>query len=404
MARILLVAPGVDRGDVGEAWVGFQWASRLGERHEVTLLTHRKRGRDSAVAQLPGVEVIEWDEPRWVSRPERFSSLLKPWYPFFYRRCVEWSRDALASGRVFDIGHQPTPVAMRYPSPLRRTGIPYVIGPVGGSLETPPGFRDEETAPWYVSLRGLDRRRMRWDPLLRRTYEDAGAVCGIASYVGDFLADVTLRRFVVMSETGLERVPDPVSRPLDPDPVRLLFVGRVIRTKGVRDAVRAMGRLTDLPVVLDVVGDGFDRSSCEQLAAELGVADVVTFHGQRSRSDVEDFYRRADVFVFPSYREPGGNAPFEALAFGLPLVVADRGGPASAVSPECANLVSPQEPEQFARAIADAVRGLVIDPQLRSSMGHAARRRALAVGTWDQRIHAMEQVYADVLGRSLEPL
>ncbi|GAA1969414.1 hypothetical protein GCM10009798_32490 [Nocardioides panacihumi] len=401
MARILLVAPGVDRRDVGEAWVGFQWASRLAERHDVTLLTHRKRGRASAVDQLPGVEVVEWDEPRLIARPERFSSLLKPWYPYFHHRCVGWIRDALAMGRTFDIGHQPTPVAMRYPSPLARSGIPFVIGPVGGSLGTPPGFRDEETAPWYVGLRGLDGWRMRRDPLLRRTYERAGAVCGIASYVGDFLSDVALRRFVVMSETGLESVPDPVDRSPDPDPVRLLFVGRVIRTKGVRDAVRAMGCLTDLPVVLDVVGDGFDRAACEELAREIGVADAVVFHGQRPRVEVDEFYRRADVFVFPSYREPGGNAPFEALSWGLPLIVADRGGPASAVSRACATLVTPQDPDQFAAAIADAVRALVTDPERRLSMGRAARDRALDVGTWEQRVRAMEQVYAEVLGRPL---
>jgi glycosyltransferase involved in cell wall biosynthesis len=401
MARVLLVAPGVDRGDVGEAWVGFQWASRLGERHDVTLLTHRKRGRASAVDQLPGVEVVEWDEPRVVSRPERFSSLLKPWYPYFHHRCVGWIRDALAQGRTFDIGHQPTPVAMRYPSPLATSGIPYVIGPVGGSLETPEGFRDEETAPWYVGLRRLDGWRMRWDPQLRRSYGRAGAVCGIAGYVGDILADVPLHRLVVMSETGLEAVPEPVERPADRSPVRLLFVGRVIRTKGVRDAVRAMGRLRDLAVTLDVVGDGFDRAACEELARELGVADVVSFHGQQPRSEVDEFYRRGDVFVFPSYREPGGNAPFEALSYGLPMIVADRGGPASAVTPECAVLITPRDPAQYACDIASAVRTLVTNPDRRAAMGRAARERALEVGTWEQRVRAMEQVYAEVLGRPL---
>jgi glycosyltransferase involved in cell wall biosynthesis len=242
---------------------------------------------------------------------------------------------------------------------------------------------------------------MRWDPQLRRTYRGAAVVCGIADYVGEALADVPLRRLVTLSETGLDRVPPPVVRSSGRTPVRLLFVGRVIRTKGVRDLVRAMGRLHDLPVTLDVVGDGFDRDACEKLAAELGVTDVVAFHGHLPRTEVEAFYRRSDVFVFPSYREPGGNAPFEALSYGLPLVVADRGGPAAAVGPDCAVLVTPHEPEQYAADIATAVRGLVTDPVRRVEMGEAARRRALEVGTWDQRIRAMEQVYAEVLGRPL---
>ena len=132
MARVLLVAPSVDATDVGEAWVAYQWAHRLGARHDVTLLTHRKRGRPSAVGQLPQVEVVEWDEPLLLSRPDRFNSLLKPWYPYFHLQCRRWIAAALAAGRRFDVGHQPTPVAMRYPSPLTRSGLPYVIGPVGG--------------------------------------------------------------------------------------------------------------------------------------------------------------------------------------------------------------------------------------------------------------------------------
>ena len=396
MARVLLVAPSVDATDVGEAWVASQWARRLGERHDVTLLTHRKRGRPSAVDQLPGVEVVEWTEPVLLSRPDRFNSLLKPWYPYFHLQCRRWIAAALAAGRRFDVGHQPTPVAMRYPSPLTRSGLPYVIGPVGGSLDTPPGFDAEETAPWYVGLRRVDGWRMRRDPWLRRTYAEAAAVVGIAPYVADFLDTVPLRRFETMSETGVDAVPDPVVRDPHRVPLRLLFVGRVIRTKGVRDAVRAMADLRDLPVVLDVVGDGFDRQACEQLATELDVTGTVTFHGRQPRDAVDDFYRRSDVFVFPSYREPGGNAPYEALSFGLPVITADRGGPAEAVSAECGIRISPTEPERYARDIAAAVRRLAEDRATLTAMSSAARARAVAVGTWAQRIRWMEALYADI--------
>ena len=57
---------------------------------------------------------------------------------------------------------------------------------------------------------------------------------------------------------------------------------------------------------------------------------------------IDDFYRAADVFVFPSYREPGGNVVFEAMSFGLPLVVGDRGGPGSAVDERSGIRVPPR--------------------------------------------------------------
>lgn len=400
MAKILLVAPGVDGNDIGEAWVGFQWASRLSVRHEVTLLTHRQRRSPSAQGQLPGVEVIEWEEPALIGRAERFNSLLKPWYPRFHARSKAWIRETLRSGRTFDVGHQPTPVAMRYPSPLAGSGVPYVIGPVGGGMETPAAFAAEDTAPWYVNLRRLDQLRLRHDPILRRTYQGASVVAGIAEYVEQALDSVPLRRFVQMSETGLDQLPEPTERDPLRSPVRLLFVGRLIRTKGARDAVRAMDRIRDLPVVLDIVGDGFDVGACKDLAAALGLNDRVLFHGSQPRERVEEFYRSADVFVFPSYREPGGNVPYEAMGHGLPMIVSDRGGPAAAVNADCGFRIHPQSPEQYADAIADAVRTLVVDSELRVGMGLRARQTTVEHGTWDSRISRMEEIYAEIASGS----
>jgi glycosyltransferase involved in cell wall biosynthesis len=304
----------------------------------------------------------------------------------------------MAAGERFDIGHQPVPVAMRYPSPLAELGIPYVMGPVGGSLESPPGFSvDEGTMPWYVSLRGVDRALLAV-PWLRRTYSDAACVTGIAPYVAEHLRTVPLRRFTVLSETALEALPEVVERGGRAGPLRLLYVGRLVRTKGTREAIRALDRLRDLDLRLDVVGDGFDRAACEELSRTLGLMDRVVFHGRLPRSAIDDFYRRADVFVFPSYREPGGNVAYEAMGFGLPVVVCDRGGPGAAVDDTSGIRVSATSPEQLASDVADAIRRLAVDPALRASLGAGARVRVSEVGLWDRKLDLMDKIYDDVLG------
>ncbi len=123
---------------------------------------------------------------------------------------------------------------------------------------------------------------------------------------------------------------------------------RIVRTKGLRDVIRALGLTRDLDVTLDVVGDGNDRAECEALAADLDVGSRVTFHGKVPRDAVDGFYERADVFVFPSYREPGGNVSLEAMAYGLPLIVCRRGGPGANVDDSCAFRLDSDSPEQLA--------------------------------------------------------
>ena len=380
--------------------MGYQWVSRLAARHDVTLLTMHRRDRPPPSRQLPDARVIEWRDSRLLARPERFNSLFKPGWVPFYRGARRWIRDALVHGERFDLAHQLLPVAMRYPSPVASLGIPYLVGPVGGSLENPPGFSDD-TSAWYVRLRALDRLRLRCDPLLRRTYLNASCVLGIAPYVRETLAGLDLRRFEIMSETGLTQLPTAVARPASDDTVRLLYVGRLVRTKGLRDAIRAMARLTtSAQVLLEVVGDGPDRAACEALAAELGLADVVRFHGRQPRDRVDAFYREADIFVFPSYREPGGNVVFESMGYGVPLVVSDLGGPGSFVDETCAIRVHPNNPDQYAEDLAAAVTRLVDDPSLRARMGAAARRRVAETALWDRKVEQLEALYDELLSRS----
>lgn len=396
MSKLLLIAP-TDRDDVGEAWVAYQWASRLSDRHEVTLLTYRKRGKPSAADQLPNTRVIEWTEPRLVGRLERLNSMLKPAWIRFYFAARRWVKNAIAQGERFELAHQPVPVAMRYPIPVLGLGIPYVIGPVGGGLDSPPAFTGQDTAPWYVRLRAFDTWRLRHDRYLRRTYQEAACVIGIAPYVEAALRGIPMRRFEVMSETGIAELPPAVDRSGHVHPVRLLFVGRLIRTKGARDAINALSLVPDLPVVLDIIGDGFDRAECERLVDRLGLGDRVTFHGALPRAAVEDFYTAADIFVFPSFREPGGNVVFEAMAGGLPLIVANRGGPGNVVDDSCGIRLDPQTPEQYARDIAAAIRKLVDDTELRRSLGAGARARAARIALWDSKIDAMCDLYEELL-------
>ena len=294
-------------------------------------------------------------------------------------------------------------MALRYPSPCAGLGLPYVIGPVAGGLSTPAGFEQEmETEPRFAKLRKFDNFRLRHDPMMRRTYEDAKMVICSSPYVHEALAHLALERVSYETEVGIyDLAPPKKARSRNTGPLRLLFVGRAIRTKGLRDAIRAMCSVSDLPdIVFDVVGDGEDLAGCRREAETSQVSSRIHFWGRLPRERIEEFYSTADVFVFPSFREPTGIVLFEAMRHGLPVITANTGGPGNIVDNNCGIKVDPLEPQQFADGIADAIRSLYEDRQLLKRLGRGARLRVEELGLWTAKIERLISCYMEIIGPS----
>ncbi len=398
-AHIVILAPYCDATDVGESRSSFRWVDGLSHRFRVTLLTLRKRIRPSVVPFLPNVRVIEWDDLPIVGRFERFNSTCKPGFLRFHRRARRWLRTAIERGERIDLIHQLAPLAIRYPSPAVGLGIPHIVGPLAGSLPTPPTMQTEVSSEsWYMKLRRLDQLRLRFDPWLGRTLADASAVIGVAPYVRDLLGASSIRRFECIPETALDAVRgDPIgNRRTNTEILRLLYVGRAVRTKGLRDAIRALARVpADQPVHLDAIGDGPDLPACRAEAERLSVAGRVTFHGRIRPDDVDRFYGSADAFVFPSFREPSGNVVFEALSHGLPVITTCIGGPGHVVTDTCGIRVPLHNATQFANDLARAMVSLR-DRATRERLASGARCTARH-HTWGTRIARMASLYESIL-------
>ena len=406
--KVLVIGPGLDGTDVGESFSIAQLVKALTAQADVTVLSSQPPARDLPVAdQYPlAAAVHTWPEPAFFrQRFERFTAMAKPTLPLFFGWVRRWIAGHLASGGHFDIAHQILPQAMRYASPLRHFPIPYVIGPLGGGLTTPaPFLREVGRAPLMTRLRAVDGWRLRHDPWLRASYARAGLVLGVAPYVAAALGPVPVRRFETLLERSHDGDTPDVERQGETGRLELLHVGRAVRTKGLRDTVRAMAHLADLPrVTLTSAGDGEDLAACRDEAERLGLAHRITFLGRVPRAEVDLLYARADVFAFPSFREPMGGVLFEALHWGLPVVTAARGGPDFIIDDSCGIRIPVTDPDRYPRDIAEAVRRLACDPGLRRRLGAGARRRIAGFGTWDTTASRLIELYRQTIAAHAVP-
>ncbi len=159
----------------------------------------------------------------------------------------------------------------------------------------------------------------------------------------------------------------------------VLFVGRLLREKGLSILFDAYGKVKDAMegAALLVAGDGPMRGECERRIRDEGLADV-SFLGFVDQRNLPEVYVAADVFVLPSLVEPWGVVVNEAMACGLPVVLSDRVGASADLVEEGGNgfVVGTGD----ARALSEAVLEVLADEKRRAGMG--ARSREIIAG-WD---------------------
>ena len=107
-------------------------------------------------------------------------------------------------------------------------------------------------------------------------------------------------------------------------PPKIIFVGQLIKGKGVDLFLHALAKLTKKFKAV-IVGEGKDLESLKSLAARLGIAKRVRFTGWQA--NVDKHWAKADIAVFPSrWQEPFGLTGIEAFSHRLPVVGFDVGG------------------------------------------------------------------------------
>lgn len=140
----------------------------------------------------------------------------------------------------------------------------------------------------------------------------------------------------------------------------VLFVGRLEPMKGIDTLLTAFADVRS-EANLRIVGDGSQRKKLEKLAADLGIADRVTFTGYLPLGQVENEYARAQIFCGLSRSEALGNVFLEAQAASCAVIGTSVGGiPDIITHNQTGLLVSPDNPT----AAASAINALLSDPDL----------------------------------------
>lgn len=274
-------------------------------------------------------------------------------------------------------------------------------GPIGWVLKR------THNLPYIISLRGADvptdevkrfataYKFLR--PVFRGLLKDARRTVAVSNGLRSHaLKSAPVSIQVIPNAIDLSTFTPPLTKPT-PEIVRLIYVGRLVASKTPQVLIEAVTHLSKMkvqPFMLELIGDGAQRSELEHMVIQRGLSKYVTFAGWVDHPDLVGRYRQADIFTTATTWEGMPNTVLEAMACGLPIIGTKAPGMDQLVIDDKNGYLVPLK---NAPALADRLARLINNPYECQRMGRESRKIVSHQFAWPVIAAQYVTIYQDVL-------
>ena len=321
-----------------------------------------------------------------------------------FNRKIFYIAKKLHEEKPFDLAHHVTYSTWRVGSPLWRLGIPFIWGPISGTEIFPLisfGSMLSTSAKAFELLRVLGGLTSRISNEVRLCAKHAFHIFAAHSEAVTQLAELrgSKNGISVLSYYAFDRATiASFERPtfqMTNDPLNILAGGNLEGRKGIAIALNglAIARKQGAEFLFNVTGRGPELEYLLKLSAALGLDKHVTIGQAFPRNEYVSRLRETDIYLLPSLREGGGLTMMEAMLAGCVPIVANCGGPGTAVTDDCGFRIAVQSPDQMANDIASSIMCLYHNRDLLQTMGRKAANRISTTYAQENFLKTIQAIY-----------
>ncbi|MUV05641.1 glycosyltransferase [Planococcaceae bacterium Storch 2/2-2] len=263
--------------------------------------------------------------------------------------------------------------------------------------------------PYVITVHGGDIDQMaNKGPRIRRWTQRILKGADAVITVGEKLKQDVLQQFGVSNDkvhvlsmgvdpTVFHVMPQELAREtlgISKDETMILYVGNIIRAKGLDELIEAYKQITYTKEQLSLymIGSQKDEQYVESVKDRLNVLDNVHLINPQNQSSLAKWMSASDVFVLPSHHEGFGLVALEAMAVGVPVVGTNVGGLPYLLKDGAGILVEPHNPASLAEGIVEALD--------RSEERYTeAKQRIVEEHSYDTLVERLEWIYT-MVGRT----
>jgi len=412
--KIVLLAEACNPAWASLPGFSYSLANSIAKHVDVVLVTHiRNKEEISKIVADNFKEIIYIDNEYIASPLYKFSKFLKkigiggfmtsmalkyPGNIAFEYEVYKQLKERI-NNKEFDFIHRISPVSPTVPSPIAKwADIPFIYGPLNGSLPWPTQFRDEikKERELLVHVRNFYKLL----PYYKSSFTHATKILAAFKHVEKDIPVSEHNKIVRFNELGVdtELYKPKLKEGKNKKQCRFLFVGRLVPYKCARVVISAFINSQELRDShhLDIVGDGPERKPLQKLIDDNKLNECIKILGWKTQEEVATCMADSDVFVFPTIREVGGNVILEALSAGLPVIVPNYGGPAELVDDKVGVKIPLADKEPFLQTYIESMELLAKDNELRESLSTNARKTALKLHSWEMKGLQMKEIYDSI--------
>jgi len=371
----------------------------MSRHYDVTVLTvpstREAITKATSASAGNGPAWLYYDIPPFLRRLTRNSQFMR----FHY---VLWQLGARWHLRAelpkFDIIHHVTYNTFIFPGFWWWTKRCLILGPLGGGQTFPSRFL--RVLGWQALPELMRSLHVRLQGLNPAFYINCAMAQAILVANSDTARKVPKRfrhKTHPMPEIGVAaeqlRVPPHTTEP------HLVWIGRLVRTKGLELGLRALAvAIHEVPTLrLTVLGNGPEMPRLKALAQAVGVSAHVDWRGGVPHADVGAILQSHRALLFTSLRDTTGSVVLEAMAAGLPLITVCHQGVREVTTEATALRVPPTSLTETINGLAAAMIRLANEDSLQKKLGQAGQQRVRDLYLWEDRGKFMSQMYEQAL-------
>lgn len=397
--------------------IGWMWPYMMSQYHDVWVLVRKDRKPDieryCTDHGIDNIHFVYCDLPDWMNfyywrRAKNKNGMLDFLaYQYLWQFPAYVAAKKLHHEIQFDLVHHVCTNDFRILGFMYKLNIPYIIGPIGGAQETPKGLQ------YYVrnhqkteKLRSMLNKLMICLPGYKKALNAAERVYFSNTETRDFLLPYidNKNKCALLTEVGcnsLNLVQDSSLRSVKK--TVFMWAGRMEYRKGLEllvDALKYLPLEKEWKLVL--CGDGSERDYIQQLCRQEEFVERVFFLGRLSYEKIQQVYKAANVFVFPSLRETTGTVIVEAMANELPVICLKQGGGALVVNENTGFLVSVNSREECIKEFAQAMLFCIDNSSTVKNLGLNGAVRIKEQYSWEKKCLDMNMVYQCLINKELK--